>query len=151
MPLTRTRSSETRTLRTVVDFCSKNYNTALSLLTLEKELHISKYYISHLFSDRLGISFSDYINSIRVSHACRCLMQTDMSVTEIADFVGFNTSRTFNRAFIRHMGMPPSEYRKNHSYDGFSPSLPLPISPQTETISPEALPNFEVETIQVQN
>jgi AraC-like DNA-binding protein len=78
-------------------------------------------------------------------------MQTDMSVTEIAGFVGFNTSRTFNRAFIRHMGTPPSEYRKNHSYDGFSPSLPLPVSPQTETISPEALPNFEVETIQVQN
>ena len=151
MPLTRTRSSETRTLRTVVDFCSKNYNTALSLLTLEKELHISKYYISHLFGDRLGISFSDYINSIRVSHACRCLMQTDMSVTEIADFVGFNTSRTFNRAFIRHMGMPPSEYRKNHSYDGFSPSLPLPVSPQTETLSPEDLSGFEVETIQIQN
>ena len=151
MPLTRTRSSETRTLRTVVDFCSKNYNTALSLRTLEKELHISKYYISHLFGDRLGISFSDYINSIRVSHACRCLLQTDMSITEIADFVGFNTSRTFNRAFIRHMGTPPSEYRKNHSYDGFSPSLPLPVLPQTESLAPETLPNCELETRQVQN
>lgn len=151
MPLTRTRSSETRTLRTVVDFCSKNYNTPLSLLTLEKELHISKYYISHLFGDRLGISFSDYINSIRVSHACRCLLQTDMSITEIADFVGFNTSRTFNRAFIRHMGTPPSDYRKHRALDTGSPSLPLPISPRLESLDSETLPNYEVETRQIQN
>ena len=149
MPLTRTRSTETRTLRSIVDFCSKNYHTAISLHTLEKELHISKYYISHIFGNRLGISFSDYLNSIRVSHACRCLRQTDMGITEIADFVGFNTSRTFNRAFVRHIGMSPREYRKNHSYKGFSPSLPLPVPPSAENVSPEMLPNRELKTTKI--
>ena len=35
-----------------------------------------------------------------------------MTVTEISEAVGFNTLRTFNRAFIKQMGMSPSEYRK---------------------------------------
>ena len=57
------------------------------------------------------MGFNDYINSIRVSNACKYLTKSDRSVTEISDLVGFNTMRTFNRAFQKQMGMTPSEYR----------------------------------------
>ena len=55
---------------------------------------------------------SDNINSLRVSEACRYLLNSSLSITEIGSLVGFNTPRTFNRAFIKQLGLSPSEYRK---------------------------------------
>ena len=101
------------TFKAVVEYCTQNYSKELSLSTLERELHVSKYYISHLFSDKLGMGFNDYINSIRVSVACRYLRRTDLPITQIASMVGFSTLRTFNRAFQKQMGQTPSEYKKS--------------------------------------
>lgn len=125
MPLIKIRSGETQALKTVVDYCSQNYTSILSLALLEEKLHISKYYISHLFSDRLNIRFNDYINSLRISQSCRYLRQTDKSVTEISELVGFSTLRTFNRAFIKHMKKSPSAYRKSNTTDAYIVSVPV--------------------------
>ena len=113
MPLGENKAGSSHALQSVVGYCARNFNRELSLEVLEEELHISKYYISHLFSDRLGIRFNDYVNSLRVSDACRLLRQTDTSITEISERVGFGTLRTFNRAFAKQMGMTPSEYRRS--------------------------------------
>lgn len=106
------RAGDSRALREVVTYCSAHYSEELSLEILENELHLSKYYISHLFSGRLGIRFNDYVNSLRISHACRLLKREDMQITEVAEAVGFNTLRTFNRAFARFRNMSPSEFRR---------------------------------------
>ena len=100
-------------LRAIVSFCSKNYSQDLSLTALEENLHLNKYYISHLFSSKLGLRFNDYVNSLRISEACRQLLNSDDSITAICDRVGFNTLRTFNRAFMKQMNTSPSDYRKN--------------------------------------
>ncbi len=112
MELCRSSSDENRTMKSIVAYCSRNFTEELSLSVLEKELHLSKYYISHLFGDILNVKFTDYINSLRISEACRSLRTTDRSITDIASSSGFGTLRTFNRAFIRRMGMSPSAYRK---------------------------------------
>ena len=101
-------------LRSIVSFCSKNYAQDLSLTTLEENLHLNRYYISHLFSSKLGLRFNDYVNSLRISEACRQLLNSDDSITAICDRVGFNTLRTFNRAFMKQMNLSPSDYRKNN-------------------------------------
>ena len=82
-----------------------------ALELLEKELHISKYYVSHVMHEKLNVGFNEYVNSLRVSNACIYLLKTDMSITEISDAVGFNSIRTFNRAFAKQMKVSPSEYR----------------------------------------
>ncbi|MBE6702474.1 MAG: AraC family transcriptional regulator [Ruminococcaceae bacterium] len=112
MVLTKTVPDDSHALKTIVNYCAKNYTSDLSLSLLENELHISRYYISHLFSDKLQIGFNDYVNSLRVSFACNYLRYSDRSVTEISDLVGFGTLRTFNRAFLKQMGRTPSEYRR---------------------------------------
>lgn len=112
MPVKGVSVEESDTLRSLVSFCSRNFSSNLSLSVLEENLHLNKYYISHLFSERLGLRFNDYINSLRVSEACRYLLNSTHNVTEISDLVGFNTLRTFNRAFLRQIGVTPSEYRK---------------------------------------
>ncbi len=103
---------DSEALRAIVSFCTRNFAENLSLSLLEEKLHLNKYYISHLFCDKLGLRFNDYINSLRISEACRYLSGSAHSVTEIALLVGFNTSRTFNRAFVRQMGESPTDYRR---------------------------------------
>ncbi|MBQ4091067.1 MAG: helix-turn-helix domain-containing protein [Clostridia bacterium] len=115
MDLGRARSDENMTIKSIVAYCSQNFTKELSLSVLEKELHLSKYYISHLFGDILNVRFTDYINSLRISEACRLLRTTDHSVTEVASLAGFGTLRTFNRAFISRMGTSPSVYRKSNA------------------------------------
>ena len=102
-------------LRAIVSFCAQNFAENLSLSILEEKLHLNKYYISHLFSGKLGLRFNDYVNSLRISEACRLLTNSDQSITEISEIVGFNTLRTFNRSFVKQIGISPSEYRKNEA------------------------------------
>ena len=109
----------------ILNYCVKNSDKNLSLSLLESELHISKYYISHIMSSKLHIGFNDYINSLRISNACKYLLRTDKSVTEISDIVGFNTLRTFNRAFFKQMGVTPSDYRAKMATSNSIPSVPI--------------------------
>lgn len=115
------------TLRTIVDYCSNNFTQNLSLSTLEENLHISKHYISHLFGDKLNIGFNDYINSLRITYASRLLRETNDPIIDISENSGFNSLRTFNRAFKKHMGVSPRDYRNNKNSSRFieshSPSL----------------------------
>ena len=76
-------------------------------------------------SSKLHIGFNDYINSLRVSNACKHLLNSDRSVTEISEIVGFNTLRTFNRAFFKQMGVTPSQYRIRPHSDSSAPSVPI--------------------------
>ena len=99
----------------ILNYCIGHSAEDLSLATLERELHISKYYISHMMSSKLHMGFNDYVNSLRVSNACKLLRKTDLSITEISERVGFNTIRTFNRAFSKQIGRTPREYRLEHS------------------------------------
>lgn len=100
-------------LRSIIFYCTRHYMEDLSLAVLADKLGLNRYYISHLFSRKLELRFNDYINSLRISEACRMLLNSDDSVTDICFHVGFGTLRTFNRAFVRHTGRTPSEYRKN--------------------------------------
>lgn len=100
-------------LRSIIFYCTRHYMGDLSLSVLADKLGLNRYYISHLFSQKLGMRFNDYVNSLRISEACRMLLNSDDSVTDICFHVGFGTLRTFNRAFIKHTGRTPSDYRKS--------------------------------------
>ena len=106
------QSGDYRAVGMILNYCNSNFDKELSLSVLEKELHLNKYYISHIMSNKLNIGFNDYINSIRISNACKLLVKSDLTVTEICEAVGFNTLRTFNRAFSKQMECTPSEYRR---------------------------------------
>lgn len=109
--LREVQSRDYHVLGMILNYCITHSDQNLSLAVLEKELHISKYYVSHIMSNKLHMGFNDYINSLRVSNACKHLIQSDRTVTEISEIVGFNTMRTFNRAFVKQMGCTPTEYR----------------------------------------
>lgn len=111
LPLVENGSCETDVMKNIIHFCYENYDTDISLQAIADELHISRYYISHLFNRKLHTGFNDYINSLRISRATELLKSGDTPITEIAYAVGYNSIRTFNRCFLQIMSVTPKEYR----------------------------------------
>ncbi len=105
------RKNSRDSVREILLYCLENYKQPLTLDMMAKHLHLSKYYISHVFTERLNLSFPEFINGLRVESACRRL-DKGHSVTEVAFAAGFNSIRSFNRNFERVMGVSPSRYKK---------------------------------------
>lgn len=103
--------SDADTIKEILGFCVKNYTRDIRLDTIANELHISKYYISHLFSQKLRIGFSDYLGMLRISDACTLLAERENNITEIAYRSGFRSTRSFNRLFQKYTGTTPGKYR----------------------------------------
>ena len=71
-------------------------------------------YISKTFKRKVGISFRQYINNLRIIESKRLLKATVQGIEEIAEKCGFSSLRTFDREFREQTGTTPSEYRKKH-------------------------------------
>lgn len=111
-PLKKAKSADMSVLKSVLLFCNENYLNTIYLEDAAEALHVSKFYISHLLNNKLGISFNDYVNSLRITDAVYLLEKKEGGMTDIAQRCGFNTARTFNRAFKSVYGMSPSKYRR---------------------------------------
>lgn len=73
---------------------------------------VNRSYFSTAFSEQVGLSPLQYMTKVRMAKATELLAETTASVTEIAYSLGYASPFAFTRAFARHYGMPPSDYRK---------------------------------------
>lgn len=69
-------------------------------------------YFSRLFHAQMGKSYSEYLNHVKLRHACILLAQTSLSVMEIAQETGFCHGNYLNEQFKRKMGMTPGQFRR---------------------------------------
>ena len=84
----------------------------LSLDELAARIGFSKFYFAREFKRITGYTFVSYLNLVRCERAKRLLAETQMSIAEISHKCGFENQSYFSRAFLRIMGMLPSEYRR---------------------------------------
>jgi transcriptional regulator GlxA family with amidase domain len=68
---------------------------------------------SKSFRKRIGISFREFAQTLRIVRSIETMGASDLSLTEIAFSVGFNNLTTFERAFRKCTGLSPSDYRKS--------------------------------------
>lgn len=97
----------------IVHYIGHNFKQDITLDTLAEEFSVSKYYISHIFSDKIKINFRNYLALIRAEYAAGLIRSTSDSITNICGCSGFTSQRTFNRAFKQIYGMTPREYKNN--------------------------------------
>lgn len=88
-------------------------DNSLSKDKLAEALHTNRTYLSQVINTHTGLSFTHYINRLRVEEARRVLSDpnNDMPLKAIAANIGFNSLSTFYNAFQSIIGMPPSAYR----------------------------------------
>lgn len=92
-----------------------NYNNNITLKDIAKKEFLSPHYLSHEIKYATGYSFTDLINQTRVEESIKLLLDTDMSISEISDEVGFSHVRYYNKNFKEYYNCTPLQYRKKFS------------------------------------
>ena len=89
----------------------QRYWLPLSLSTLASQVGMSRYRLSHRFREVLGITCRDYLMRLRVERAKSLLAAGQLSISEVAQNVGFSDLARFDKIFKRSTGYTPSAYR----------------------------------------
>jgi len=84
----------------------------LSLAKIQRETGISESRISTILDEQTGLYFKPYLNQVRIEAACRLLLETELSIAEIADQVGYANTTHFNRVFKGLKQVAPGEFRR---------------------------------------
>ena len=102
-------------IRNAVDYINLHLAEPIALADIAKAVHVSPSYLSALFKDFFQVSLWNYIMSKRIEIAILLLIDKNnqSTILEIALQCGFNNTTNFNRAFRKHTGLTPSEYRNS--------------------------------------
>lgn len=95
-------------------YIEEHYSENLSVGDVAEKIGISSGYLSTMFNQELGLGFAEYLNGLKVEHACVYLEQNYLKVYEIAYKVGFHDEKYFTKVFKKIKGMTPKDYRRNH-------------------------------------
>jgi two-component system response regulator YesN len=96
-----------------VGLIQHRYWEHFSLPALARQVGMSKYRLSHRFHEVLGVTFRDYLLSVRLERAKALLATGHVSITEVAQAVGFSDLPRFDKVFKRYTGLTPSAYRSS--------------------------------------
>lgn len=97
----------------VFNYVNNNYSEKITASTVAKKYCVSYSYFSQIFKRITMMSFTKYLNHIRISEAENLLINTDYSITEIAGSVGFDSVSYFIKIFREHNGMSPYKFRQS--------------------------------------
>ena len=98
-------------IRTAKQFVDENLKT-VTLGSAAARVSLSPNYLSRLFKDHAGQSFTDYLTEARMKKAAQLLRGIDYKSCEISEIVGYNSPKNFSRAFRNYYNMSPKEYRE---------------------------------------
>ena len=101
-------------LHSLFNYIDKNYSKAITLQELGDMVNYSKSHVSFLFSKYSGMSYKEYLDRVRISHATSYIEKSEKTFAEISALCGFVSIRTFNNVFKRIMGCTPTEYKASH-------------------------------------
>ena len=90
----------------------EHYADELTVSSVAQMCNMSYSYFSRQFKRVMNVSFTDYLNYIRISKAESLLLQSDRSITEIAISVGYSDSAYFIQKFKQFKGFSPNKFRK---------------------------------------
>lgn len=111
----RLRGSETESERVEIrrarEYIREHYAEPLSLPALAREVGLSPAYLSTIFSRSVGMSFTEFVQRMRIDMVRSLLLETERSITDIAFSTGFNSLTHFNYVFRKLEGCAPSHYR----------------------------------------
>lgn len=116
-PVTYYSSDETHGTLLIRDICiwlGHNLQLAHSLDKIADTFHISRRHLTRLFRAHTGVSINDWLQQQRIELAANLLKDTDLSITDIASHVGFESPSHFASIFRQHHSQPPFLWRKQH-------------------------------------
>lgn len=101
------------TMQQILDYIGQNvFCYDLTASNIAEQFHMSASYLSQYFKAKQGITVLDYITNLKMDTAKNLLLTTSLTVSQIAEQIGYANEKTFTRRFKQMMGVTPGEYRK---------------------------------------
>lgn len=105
-------SSGQQMIEAIRNYVEENFSYELTLASLADMFHLNETYLSGLFKQSVGVTFSDYVTKLRLHKAAALLQENELKLTDIATLVGYSSSSYFSTAFKKYYGKGPKEYRE---------------------------------------
>lgn len=99
-------------LNEAIRYIHENYHKPLDLAMVSNHVSLNYAYFSNLFKKNIGKGFAEYLRDVRLDKARRLLAETEHKINEVAAMVGYESYKSFTRAFRDAMSMQPTEYRQ---------------------------------------
>ena len=100
-------------IKEVKAFVEENYwKEDFSLQDASDYVNLSIQYMSKLFRKEMGVTFIDYLTSVRIRKSIDLFQDEELKIYEIAERVGYATQHYFSNVFKKNLGVSPAEYRK---------------------------------------
>ena len=100
------------TIQYVISYIKEHMSEDISLESMAEKCHYNPNYLSALFKQNTGVSYSAYLRKIRMERAVDLLMKSDANIDKIAAALGYRTTGYFIRTFRAEYGVPPGRYRR---------------------------------------
>lgn len=111
-PIVGSNPTENDKLNRIMTYISQNYQQHITLAELADEVSMSVPSVCRFFKKRTRKTLVEFINELKISHACQLLMQSGKTVAEIGYESGFNNLSNFNRQFRVVKGVNPQSFRR---------------------------------------
>lgn len=106
------RNRDNKPIRLAKQYIHENYNKAISLEEISSIIGFNPAYFSTVFKKETGENFIDYVAKIRIQNAKNYLLQTDLSIDDVSNAVGYSDTKYFSKLFKKKTGLNPSQFRK---------------------------------------
>ncbi len=104
----------TKQMLKISEYIDNHYSERITLESIGKEFHLNPSYISRSLKEKLSISFSKYLKTVRIKEVCNLLATTDLPNGVIAEKTGFESNSDLCRVFKSIMGITPLQYKALH-------------------------------------
>ena len=97
-----------------MQFIQLNFASKITLEDAARHVYLSPTYLSRVFKQEAGVSFTHFLNNVRVEKSKKLLAMTDMRLAEIALSCGFEDQSYYTKVFKAFTGMTPQTYRREN-------------------------------------
>lgn len=98
-------------VKKTIDYIHKNYSEDITVSDICNDLQLNKSYFCSLFKKESGYTFTNFLNKVRVEKSKKYLLREDMSILDVAVFVGFNSQNYYSMVFKKFNNLTPIEYK----------------------------------------
>lgn len=105
-------NSTHKIINEAIGYINNNFADDITLESISNRFFVSTAYFSRIFKKSTGLTFIEYLNSVRIKEAQKLLATTNLSISEISERIGYKSNTHFGRILKKISHLSPREYRK---------------------------------------
>lgn len=119
----KTQHEYHKSINRVLDYIQEHLGDETDLKTLAGIAHISPFHFHRIFKTTIGESLAEYVQRLRLEYVAEQLMNSGLSLHELAERTGYSSEQALSRAFKKYFSLPPKVFKASFYKDKFSDQL----------------------------